>query len=110
MQARKRSTSPKFAQADLTRFYTSKKLDSKNSPHRNYAQALMNENRYKALSDKDDDEDVTMEEANSENSDDTPNTDNTKNTQLSKTSPNNLLHPISNKDRRKLNKEAKKSC
>ncbi len=110
MHARKRSTSPKMAQSDLTRFYTSKKLDNKNSPHRNYACAVTNENRFEALSENEEVEDVNMEDATSDNSDDTPNTDNTQSTLLSKNTLGGHSHPISNKDRRKLAKEAKKAA
>lgn len=52
--------------------FTGKRTDNENSPARSYAQATAN--RFEALSDEEDTEDVTMEEVSSGSSGDSSNT------------------------------------
>ncbi len=63
--------SPQKIQMDMTLF-TGKRFDNKTTPTRSYAPVATG-NRYEALSDPDDDEDVDMEDASTgESSDATP--------------------------------------
>ena len=88
--------------------FTGKQADNKNSPAHSYAQAASN--RYEALSDEDEIEDTTMEDApSSDGSDTTPVQDNVKATGLKEVGTlKHPVNPLSKKSQRKVAQEIKK--
>jgi hypothetical protein len=88
--------------------FTSKREDNKNSPARSYTQAALN--CYEALSDEDEIEDTTMEDASSsDSSDTTPVQDNAKATGSKEVGTlKHSANPLSKRSQRKAAQEKKK--
>jgi hypothetical protein len=107
VRKRLNSSSPRKIQTDMTQF-TGYQADNKSSPARSYAQATSN--RYEALSDEDEIEDTTMEDASSsDDSETSPVQDNAKATGMKKAGTQKLpANPLSKKSQRKAAQDLKK--
>jgi hypothetical protein len=101
---RQPTESPRKIQTEMTSF-TGKRVDSKNSPPRSYAQVAA-ANRYEALSDPEQEDEEMTEAQLSDDSDTTPKKDNAQ--PSSTITKEAALNPLSKKSQRKLMKTAKK--